>query len=451
MRIAVIGLGKLGSPLAAVLASAGHTVVGVDRNADTVRLLSAGAAPVQEPGLQHLLHASGGQWKLTATTNCADAVRSSDITLVCVPTPSGQDGLFTHDLLLQAVREVGDALRGASSYHVLGVVSTVLPGTTAGSLKSALEDSSQRQAGDDLGLCYTPAFVALGSVVHDLQNPDFILIGEASQDARAGDILDHVYRSLCANRPPVRRMAAVNAEITKLSINTYVTTRISYANMLADLCERLPGADVDVVTEAIGLDARIGAGYLKAAVGYGGPCFPRDNLALSALAHSLGARSDIADATDRVNHYQVDRVLARVREHAAPGATVGILGLTYKPDTPVVDDSFGIALAQRLAACGYRLLVSDPLGLEAAAAVLGSQAQPVSLASCAAAADVLVIATPWAEYARLHHDLLRRSGRRCVVLDCWRVLPRQSLCEVADVVYLGLGASAQGVGGVGSF
>jgi UDPglucose 6-dehydrogenase len=437
MRISVIGLGKLGAPLAAVLASTRrHVVVGVDTQPDPVRLLQGGLAPVQEPGLQALLDTIAG--RLTATTCASDAIRTSDLTLICVPTPAAADGLLDHEPVLAAVRQVGYALRDLPDYHVVGVVSTLLPGTTDGPIRRALEETSQRRVGHDLGLGYTPVFVALGNVIRDLQNPEFILVGES--DPKAGGVLARIYEDMCDYRPPIRRMQPVNAEIAKLSINTFLTTRIAYANMLADICERLPGADVDVVTDAIGLDTRIGAGYLKAAVGYGGPCFPRDNIALGALAHRLGARADVADATDRLNRYQVDRLVRHVREHAGAGSTVGILGLTYKPDTPVVEASFGIALANCLAANGHRVCASDPMGLEAARDVLGPEVELASAAACASQADVLVIATPWPEYARLDRRLLRRTARRCVVIDCWRLLPAEHFRDVAEVLYLGVGA-----------
>jgi UDPglucose 6-dehydrogenase len=435
MRISVIGLGKLGAPLAAVLAARGHHVIGVDVRPGPVRLLAGGRAPVDEPGLQALLDTTAG--RLTATGRVADAVRTSEVTLICVPTPAAADRLLDHQAVLAAVGQVGCALRESVEYHVVGIVSTVLPGATDGAIRLALEDASGRRVGAQLGLCYAPVFVALGSVIGDLLNPDFILVGES--DTRAGAVLECLYRSMCDNHAPIRRMQAINAELAKLSINTLVTTRISYANMLADICERLPGADVDVVTDAIGLDARIGAGYLGAAGSYGGPCLPRDNLALSALARRLGARADIADATDRLNGYQVERLVRHVRARVASGSTIGILGLTYKPATPVVEASFGIALARRLVACGYRVQAADPLGLDAARAELGPEVELTTAAKCASHCDVLVIATPWPDYARLDPSTLRRTGKRRVVIDCWRLLPEKPFREVADLVYLGVG------------
>jgi UDPglucose 6-dehydrogenase len=199
-------------------------------------------------------------------------------------------------------------------------------------------------------MCYNPEFIALGSVIRDFLNPDFVLIGES--DERSGQVLEGIYRQVCENDPPIVRMNFINAELTKLAVNTFVTTKISFANMLARICERLPGADVDVVTRALGLDSRIGAKYLKGAVSYGGPCFPRDNLALIATARKVGAPADIAEATDRFNRWQVGWLADLVWAYLPEGGVVGILGLAYKPNTDVVEESVGLLLAGELGARG---------------------------------------------------------------------------------------------------
>ncbi len=307
--ISVIGLGKLGAPLAAVMASKGFSVLGVDLNEKFVAQLNASQAPVHEPGLQQLIDAS--RERLRGTMDIAEAILYSELTFIIVPTPSNEQGVFTNKHVLSAITSVGEALRAKPGYHVVNITSTVMPGSTDGELRDALERSSGRRVGRDVGLCYNPEFIALGTVIRDMLRPDAILIGES--DTRAGDVLEHVYRRVCGELTPIGRMSLINAELTKIAVNTFVTTKISYANMLADLCERLPGADVDVVTGALGLDSRIGSKYLKGALGYGGPCFPRDNAAFSALARRVGARADLAEATDQINTYQVDR-LAQPRE-----------------------------------------------------------------------------------------------------------------------------------------
>ena len=152
------------------------------------------------------------------------------------------------------------------------LTSTVMPGMTGGPVRAALEETSGKRCGEDFGLCYGPEFIALGSVIRDFLNPDFLLIGES--DSRSGEILEQLYHVVCENSPPVARMNLINAEITKLAVNTYVTTKISFANMLARICEKLPEANIDVVTSALGRDTRIGQKYLKGAVSYGDPAFP---------------------------------------------------------------------------------------------------------------------------------------------------------------------------------
>jgi len=431
MRIAVVGLGKLGAPLAAVLASKGNEVLGIDVNPEVVRLVNDGRAPVQEPGLQDLVTAS--RERLTATTDLT-AAAGAEATILLVPTPSDERGAFSNEYVLASVEEVGRGLAAGDDYHVIVVASTVMPGSCDAELRPALERASRRRVGATLGFCYSPEFIALGSVIRDLLEPDMVLIGES--DPRAGDVLELLYGGVCENNPPFRRMSLVNAELTKIAVNTYVTMKISYANALADMCERLPGADVDAVTDALGLDTRIGRKYLRGAIAYGGPCFPRDNKAFAVLARDLGAEPLLAEATDAVNVAQTDRLARVVQSRLEAGDAVGILGLSYKPDTGVVDESPGIALARLLGEAGYDVHVYDPVALEAALPSLADVAQSCgSVAEVVERSDVVVITTPWPEFAELPIEAFK--GRRPAVVDCWRLLSDDTYGEAIDIVRLG--------------
>jgi UDPglucose 6-dehydrogenase len=430
MRVAVVGLGKLGAPLAAVLASKGNEVVGIDVNPEAVRLLNEGRAPVEEPGLQELV--SGSQERLTATTELA-AAAESDVSILLVPTPSDERGAFSNEHVLAAVEELGAGLRGRDDYHVVVVASTVMPGSCEGEIRPALESASGRRVGETLGLCYSPEFIALGSVIRDMLEPDMVLIGES--DSRAGDVHEQLYKGVCENDPPFRRMSLVNAELTKIAVNTYVTMKISYANTLADMCERLPGADVEVVTGALGLDTRIGGKYLRGALSYGGPCFPRDNKAFGVLARDIGTEPLLAEATDAVNVAQTDRLARVVQSRLDAGDSIGILGLSYKPDTAVIEESPGLALARLLANAGHEVHVYDPVATEAGVKALGGLVQGASSAAeLLEKADVAVIATPWPEFADLPAG---RNGKRTVVIDCWRLLPEDAGGDGVEIVRLG--------------
>ena len=437
MKISVIGLGKLGAPLAAVLASKGFSVVGTDLHRPYVDSINAGEAPVDEPRLQELIEANRD--RLRATMDAAAAVAETDVTFIIVPTPSDESGRFRNSYILTAIEAVGAGLRQKNSYHVVVVTSTVMPGSTGGEIRAALEVASGRSLGEQLGLCYNPEFIALGSVVRDMLSPDVILIGES--DAKAGDVLERIYQQSCDNKPAVHRMNFVNAELTKISVNTFVTTKISYANMLADICDRIAGADVDVVTAAVGADSRIGAKYLRGAIGYGGPCFPRDNVAFASLARTIGARAELAEATDLVNRHQVERVVGAILARTTHPGPIGILGLSYKPDTAVVEQSQGVALAGRLIAEGHEVIAYDPKALDnAQAALAGSMIAAASAEECVRRASIVVVMTPWPEFRSIPLSAFTRP-QRLTVIDCWRLFAREEVGTVAEVVYLGQGAA----------
>lgn len=439
MKLSVVGLGKLGSPLAVLLATKGHTVKGIDFNDEIVQKLNARQAPFHEPQLQELL--DNEKLEFEATTDYQHAIRDTDATFIIVPTPSADKGLFTNRYILQALESIGKVLREKQGYHLVVITSTVMPGSTMGEIREALENASGRTVGDDLGLCYNPEFIALGSVIRDMLYPDMILIGES--DEKAGNLLQSIYESFCDNTPPIQRMNCVNAELTKLSLNTYVTTKISYANMLGAVCEALPESDVDVVTKAIGLDSRIGQKYLKAAVAFGGPCFPRDNVAFRAMAQDLEVPVDLAQATQKVNDFQPKRLMALIKKFNQ-GKRIGILGLSYKPGTYVVEESPGIKVANQLAKEGYEVSVFDPMALMEAEKVLDERVQLAeSIEVCLKESDTALIMTNWPEFTdEITPETLAETSCK-LMIDCWRTLDQTKFTKDCKVLYLGQGLTAE--------
>jgi UDPglucose 6-dehydrogenase len=418
--VAVIGLGKLGAPMVAAIAAHNISVIGVDLDSAKVAALKRGEAPVRETQLGEYIHSHNK--RLSATTDIGEAVRDAQIVFTIVPTPSELSGGFSLRHVLPVCEQIGTALRQKREFTVVVITSTVMPGATEGPIRECLEKMSGKKAGKGFGLCYSPEFIALGSVIHDFLNPDLILVGES--DPRSGEIMDAFYGAVCENAPFLAHMNFVNAELSKLAVNTYVTTKIAYANMLARICERLPGGDVDVVTGAIGHDARIGSKYLKGAVGYGGPCFPRDNIAMSQVAHLVGADAALAETTHRENNAEVERLSALIHRYLSEGARVGVLGISYKPLTEVIEQSPGLKLAQKLLDEGVEVVVYDPAAMDAAQLVLGDRAQYAGSAEdCLRQSDVAVITTPWSEFA--HIDPAVCAGRRAplTLIDAWRIAP----------------------------
>ena len=415
----VIGLGKLGASMAAGIASHGHQVIGVDVSHRAVDLINEGRAPVQETGLDELVRANRA--RIRATQQHEDAILNSELTFVIVPTPSDERGAFSLQYASFAFREIGKALAKKTTYHTVVLTSTVLPGATRHGLVPVLERYSGKTCGRDFGLCYSPEFVALGSVIRDFLNPDFLLIGEF--DARSGEHLESCYKEIVANQAPARRMTLENAELTKISVNAYVTTKITFANMLAEMCQRIPGGDIDVVASALGMDSRIGRKYLTGGLGYGGPCFPRDNVALGFMAGALGVPADLSTTTDRLNRSLSGRVTDIFRSRIGRETTVGVLGLAYKPHSHVIEESAAIALVRHCLQHGIRVIGYDPLARETANADLKGRAVVLdSVKDCLAQADVTLIATPDPEFAALTAADFTDGSRDVVVIDFWRIL-----------------------------
>jgi UDPglucose 6-dehydrogenase len=416
-RVSIVGLGKLGASMVAAIASRGGEVIGVDVVAAAVDAVAAGRAPVQETDLDATLAANRA--RIRATLDVGAAVRDSSITFVIVPTPSDARGAFSFEAAARAFEAIGHALRTKDTWHLVVLTSTVLPGTTRQALLPVLERASGKTAGRDFGLCYSPEFIALGSVIRDFLNPDFTLIGEL--DARSGETLEAYYGLVMANHAPARRMSLENAELAKISVNSFVTMKITFANMLAALCEAIPGADVDVVTHALGSDRRIGSRYLTGGLGYGGPCFPRDNVALAFLAGALDAPALGPQATDAVNAAIPERIVARAAPLVPHAGTVGVLGLAYKPASHVVEAAQGVAIVDAFLARGLRVLAFDPL-VQALPGRSGALRIAPDPAAVAGAADVIVIATPDPAFAALDWTgvLARRPG--LAIVDAWRLI-----------------------------
>lgn len=432
--ISVVGLGKLGLCLAAILASRGYEVHGVDIDKAKVDAINKCVSPIYEPSVQDLLRASSKHMSASTTFSGID---ETDATFVFVPTPSDNTGAFSLRFVERAMESVAYELAAKKGYHLVVLMSTVMPGSMDGVVRPLLERIMAKACGRDFGLCYNPEFVAIGDVVRGLLEPDFVLIGQSDQ--KAGDLLSEVQTQVTTNSPSIERMEFVNAELAKIAVNSFVTMKMSFANTLAELAEKISGGNVDKITSAIGKDGRIGMSYFKGALGYGGPCFPRDNLAFSRCASTLGVQAHLAEASHEVNIHQLNRVINLVQVTGRPGGLwTGVLGLAYKPNTNVVEESQSLLLAQRLGDLGYKVKVYDPASMEAAKSVLGDKVvYAKSAAQCVKESQYVILATPWPDFRKIPPDLF--SGK--TVLDCWRFLG-EDVRRVSNYIPLGFGQAA---------
>jgi UDPglucose 6-dehydrogenase len=419
-KVSVIGLGKLGGSMAGCLASRGFSVVGVDVSPKAVDALNAGRAPVQETGLDDLIKSN--RERIRGTQSHEEAIRNSELSFVIVPTPSDERGAFSLQYAAYAFEAIGKALAKHDRYHTVVLTSTVLPGSTRFSLIPILEQFSGKRCGRDFGFCYSPEFIALGTVIRDFLNPDFFLIGEF--DDRSGKALESVLSRVALNNAPTRRMSLENAELAKIALNSYVTLKISYANMLAELCESIPGGDIDIVSDALGMDKRIGRRYLTGGFGYGGPCFPRDNVALSFLGTHLNAATQLLKVNDDFNRGIAPRFVEKLMPYLHDGSTVAVLGLAYKPLSYVVEESPGIYLCKTLAGRGLRVIGYDPLAVEEARVALRYHALVAdSLAECIKDATTILVTTPDEVYRNINPNDLIGKKQEVTVVDFWRCMP----------------------------
>lgn len=427
MKLAVFGLGKLGSVIAAIHAHAGHEVVGVDLNENLISTLNQGKSPFLEPGLQELIDSCDG--RLSATSDPRIALEECDASIIIVPTPSGSDGKFSSEFVETAARTISENVSIHSKRHTILIASTVMPGTCEGSITTAIESVSKHRVGTTIGLAYNPQFIALGSIVNNMERPDLVLIGQSDPDA--GNLAELLALGCATNKPEVKKIGLTSAELAKIAINTFVTTKISFANMLAELCDNLPNADIDDVTSAVGADSRVGKKYLQGALGYGGPCFPRDNIALAAAAKNFNIDATIATATDEINDRQVERISFLVGKSTNQGSQVKVFGLSYKPDTPVCDESQSIEIANRLHKMGFDVTCYEELSSPSDYALLEVNIDVENTPNPSIySGDVAVFTHPVGSFSKLDPALLQFKK----IIDIWGSLRLENLREGTELI-----------------
>ncbi|RJR13537.1 nucleotide sugar dehydrogenase [Candidatus Parcubacteria bacterium] len=435
MKVSVIGLGKLGACYAAFCAERGHDVIGVDVNKKNVDAINRGEAPVEETDLARYVERN--KKRLRATLDIEKAVRESDISLIVVPTPSNKDGSFSVDFVTSACKSIGKAIAKKKSYHLVTLVSTVLPGDSREQIIPALERASGKKIGEQFGYVYAPSLIAIGDILHNLEEPDFLFLG--ASDEKANHVMTRFYETLYAAREP-EHMSIESAELAKISLNAYVTMKITFANVLGSLSERIPNADVDEITTAIGKDKRVGRHYFKSGLGYGGPCFPRDNFAFAYTAKKRGLRAPVAlavHATNKEIPLQTATFLDQIMKKA--GATrIGFLGVSYKPKTPYTEESQALQIAKIMRKKGYAIAIYEPLNLNEAKSIFATTAAYASsMKELVRMSDVLFVSNPDGLFKEIPKVI---GTQKRIIVDPWGMFEKESLRKNISYVPIGRGS-----------
>lgn len=442
--VSVVGLGYVGLTFSTCLASRGFKVYGIEVDEEKRKIISEGKSPIFEEGLNDLLRRVISNRFFEVTDDFHEAIMNSEITFICVGTPPREDGSVDLSQIENASREMGKALRDKVSYHLVVIRSTVPPGTTEGLVKILLESESGKICGLEFGLCFNPEFLREGKAVEDTLNPDRIVIGAI--DENSGSVLLKFYQSFYLERiPRILITNPINAELIKYANNAFLAMKISFANMIARLCEKLPCADVNVVMDGIGLDKRINRSFLGAGLGWGGSCFPKDTRGLLSFAKGLGVDLKLVEATVEVNEEQVDHAIS-IAERMLNGLrdkVVSVLGLAFKPGTDDVRESRAIKLVERLLEKGARVKAHDPKAIENARKILGDSVEYTwDIEECLRGSDLCILATEWPEYKMLSEETLLRLMRNPALLDCRRIYNPEDFQRIRFEA-IGLGKTSQ--------
>jgi UDPglucose 6-dehydrogenase len=441
-KISVIGVGYVGLCTAVGFASKGYSVLACDVDEQKIEKINRGIPPFHEPELEEKLLDCIRKGNLKGVVNQTQhAIGETDLTFVAVGTPSKLDGSIDLKYIESAAQDIGVALKNRSSYHIVIIKSTVVPGTTQDTVKPILEKESGKKCGVDFGLCMNPEFLRQGSAFQDTVNADRVVIG--SYDKHSGDILEDLYKSFYSTQtPPVIRTTLSTAELIKYASNAMLATKISFINTIANICEQIPGADVKVVAKAMGLDKRIGPLFLDAGLGYGGSCFPKDVKALIASSKKHGYKPELLDAVEEVNKIQPLKAVEFCRQQLGRlgGKRIAILGLAFKPDTDDMREARVIPIVNQLLKEGANIVAYDPVAVPVAKTIFEDKIQYAKSAfECIIGADACIVVTEWEEFKKLTPEDFTNRMKQPIVIDGRRLFNPEIFCSKMTYVGFGLG------------
>ena len=418
----MVGTGYVGLVSAACFADFGHEVTGIDKDGDKIAALQRGEMPIYEPGLNEMVAANVRAKRLRFTTDLKAPVAEADAVFIAVGTPSRRgDGHADLSYVYAAAREIAAAVEG---FTVVITKSTVPVGT--GDEVERIIREARPQA--DVAVVSNPEFLREGAAIQDFKHPDRIVVG--TDDPRARQVMNELYRPLYLNRAPILATARNTAELIKYAANAFLATKITFINEIADLCERV-GADVQDVARGIGLDNRIGGKFLHAGPGFGGSCFPKDAVALIKTGQDHATPLRIVETVAAVNEVRKRAMARKVVAAIGPslrGKTVAVLGLTFKPNTDDMRDAPSIPLITALQDMGATVRAYDPVGMEQAKKVLPGVTYCDGPYECAQGANALVIVTEWEQFRALDLDRLKGAmAERPAIVDLRNIYPPEEI------------------------
>ena len=417
-KISFIGIGKLGLPLASCFAKNGISVIASDKNQSLIDKLNNDELPFFEPGLEE--HLSQAKGNIKYQTN-HDGFETTDITVILVNTPNNPEtSAFSNHQLLSALDELCDTLiKHDKKNHNFIISSTVMPGVVRDTLIPMIETKMGWTLNEEFKLAYVPDFVALGTVIRDFEKPNLMVLG--SSDEEFGDVVESLYKRIIKNGVHIHKMNPLEAELSKITFNAFLLSKISFVNFIGNVCDKYGGVDVDTITNAVASDKRISHEskmFFKSGLSWGGACWPRDVWAFQEMCKNIDLKPHHIEAAEKINHEQDDLMIEYIKETGKK--KIGFFGVAFKPETPVTMFSVAEKITQRLVDDGFEIHCHDFVqgALDEFYGKFGdSVSYHIDMKECLDSCDVVVILTPWKEYKSL--STIRDNQ---IVIDGWRLI-----------------------------
>jgi len=439
-RMSVFGLGYVGTVTAACFAYKGFNVVAFDVDKGKVESLNQAISFIYEPELDEIIKQAVSSGSLKATYNPNYAIMNSDITFITVGTPQKVDGKIDLRYVEDASRMIGKALKDKDDWHLVVVKSTVIPGTTNNVVKKNIEEVSGKTCDRDFGICFNPEFLREGAAVHDMFYPDRLIIGGSE---KSSSYLLNLYNMFYGEKMPETIITnAENAELIKYANNAFLAMKVSFINMIARICQKIPKGDVEVVAKGIGLDKRIGSLFLKAGAGWGGSCWPKDLSALKKFAEEIGLELPLVDATIEINKTQPLILIDFAKEliGSLEGKRISILGLSFKPNTDDMREAVSIKIIESLLKEGAEVIAYDPKAMDNAKKIFGKKIIYANNSiECLKGADCAMIVTEWDEFKNLKPEDFINNMRNPALIDGRRIYDPKIFSSKLKFKAIGLG------------
>ena len=434
MKIGIVGLGFVGLSLTSVLASKGYRTVGIDIDKRKCEKISNGNSPFFEPDLEKTLR-SGLKKELTIG-NDFSLLNDCDFIFVTVGTPQSENGTIDLSMIKKSITTIGKALHKNNKNPIILIKSTVIPGTIKNTILPILEKKSNKKEGKDFGLISNPEFLQESSAIKDTKFPHAVVLGgqETKYMRKANNFFSKFHP-----KTPIIITNHQTAEMIKYANNSFLATKISFINQLSNICQNIPGANIDDIAKTIGLDPRIGKLFLNAGPGYGGSCLPKDMKALINFANNVGINPTLLNAVEEINIKQIDQIISLIKQKLGDisSKSITILGTEFKSDTDDIRDSVAIKLIKKLLNRKAKIIIHDPKAIQNTMNIFGKRiSYAKSINDALSKSQCVVIMTQWKQYENLNNNQIKQMTKKFII-DCRRMLVKKELD--GDYFAIGLG------------